>query len=626
MDNQYDNDYYNTNSQPQKPFTEKNGEPVPTDPEAAYRFEPQKPLMQQPQSEQEIPAQPAPVQNPEPQPAPVQNMPQQPFNAPPQPPQYAPAQPQYKAPVQPNMYQAPPQPPVRDSAPGYNPIEQTATYADNRFVDRQYPPQSPAQPNEARDFVPKRPDFYGYQQPQQPVKPQTTVQPQPEYQGYPDARPAYSRVETVRQPVYGSEFQSGTKPEKTKTNKGLVIVIIVLSVLLAASIGGMIFFTFDNNSGKSDSLSDNNSGKSDGPAINFTIPDNNGGGGSNMNPQTTEPAEEHKESDYSDKTDKNFKGIELKAQPADKDDKKYGSTYAYSKASDAAVGVECYQKEGGSVTSQGTGTVITSDGYIVTNSHVIGNSKTMYIIKIVDSKGKTYKAGVVGFDSRTDLALLKIDGAKDMTAVEFGDSEKLELGDDLIVIGNPGGTDFATSMTKGVVSALNRDASTKNLVKYIQTDAAINPGNSGGPAVNDYGQVIGIASAKIVDESYEGMGFCIPSSTVNSTIDSLMKNGYVTGRVKIGISGTAVTSALSQQYGLPKGIYAETVTKDGPCDKAGVKEGEIVTAFDGTDIASFSEIYNLLEGHKAGDKVKIKVYNSETQKTREVEITLQEDK
>ncbi len=122
------------------------------------------------------------------------------------------------------------------------------------------------------------------------------------------------------------------------------------------------------------------------------------------------------------------------------------------------------------------------------------------------------------------------------------------------------------------------------------------------------------------------MAFCIPSTTVKTIVDSLIKNGYVQGRVKIGISGYAVTSDTASQYDVPTGICAETVASDGPCGKAGVKAGEIITEFDGTKISSFAEIYNKLEEHKSGDKVKIKVYNTDTKQEREVEITLQEDK
>ena len=145
--------------------------------------------------------------------------------------------------------------------------------------------------------------------------------------------------------------------------------------------------------------------------------------------------------------------------------------------------------------------------------------------------GTTYNAGVVGFDSRTDIAVLKIDNPKNLKPATFGNSEEIELGEDIIVVGNPGGIDYQNSITKGVVSAVNRKLSSSSLVKYIQTDAAINPGNSGGPIVNMYGQVIGIATSKFVSEYYENMGFAIPSATAKDIVDSLIKNGYVNGRV-----------------------------------------------------------------------------------------------
>ncbi len=612
MDNQFNNGFQN--AQPQRPFTEKTNPTVPVNPGDAYDFQPQKPLMQQPVPEapqnmqQPVPEAPQNMQQPVPE-AP-QNM-QQPAPEVPQnvqqPMPFAPQNVQQPVPeMQQNAYS-----PAAEQPQGYNPIEHTATYADNRFVNQQYPPQPMRQEN-----MPPRPGYYA-PRPTQPVPDYSDARP---YTGRPEQQPRpYAQSMPLQERPFEPQRTAAPAP-KSKTNKGLIIVIVVLSVLLMFSIGGMIFMTFQNGSTKEETK---NNG--DNPFNSFTIPN----GGFEMpapNEQSTQPAENHKESDYSDKVIKDFEGLKLNGQPADKDDKKYNSTYAYDKVSDAVVSIQCCTEKDGTVESQGSGTIITKDGYVVTNAHVIGNSKTMYSLKVIDAKGKTYTAGVVGFDSRTDLAVLKMDGASNLTAVEFGDSEKLELGDDLIIIGNPGGIDFANSMTKGVVSALNRDASSKNLVKYIQTDAAINPGNSGGPAVNLYGQVIGIASAKIVKEEYEGMGFCIPSATVKSIVDDLMKNGYVSGRVKIGISGNAISAAAAQEYGVKKGIYAQTVDKDGPCGKAGVKEGEIVTAFDGTEISSFSEIYNLLEQHKEGDKVKIKLYDPDTKKEREVEITLQADK
>ena len=232
----------------------------------------------------------------------------------------------------------------------------------------------------------------------------------------------------------------------------------------------------------------------------------------------------------------------------------------------------------------------------------------------------------MGYDARTDIALLKLVDASGLKAATFGDSEKIKQGEDIIIIGNPGGIEYKNSMTKGVISAINRDASTKSIVKYLQTDAAINPGNSGGPAVNMFGQVIGVASAKIVDEKYEGMGFCIPSAQVKEIVDKLMKDGYVSGRVRIGISGVALSSVQAEYYGVPCGIKVQSITEDGPCYDTELQEGDIITALDGKEIKTFSDIYLILEDYKDGDKAKLKFYRQTTGKDYEIEITLQADK
>ena len=194
-----------------------------------------------------------------------------------------------------------------------------------------------------------------------------------------------------------------------------------------------------------------------------------------------------------------------------------------------------------------------------------------------------------------------------------------------VVVGNPGGLDYQNTTTKGVISALDRKLSTSSLTKYIQTDAAINPGNSGGPLVNYYGQVVGITTSKIVSETYEGMGFAIPSQTVKSIVDTLVKNGYVEGRVKIGISGIAVASDQASNYNIPQGIYVQSIVSGGPCDGTSLEEGDIITEVDGETITSFADVYAILETHKPGDKIKVKYYSSSSG-DGEVEITLQEDK
>lgn len=410
------------------------------------------------------------------------------------------------------------------------------------------------------------------------------------------------------------------RPPKKKANAGLIAIIVVLCVLLVGSMAGFFVYFVSENSKKQDDNSSN--------SYSFTMP--NYGYNIPSTEPTTAPVSEHKESDYSDKADANYKGVVLESKPKDADtNKSYTAESAYNKVVDSVVGIVGYTDKITTVensATQGSGIILTSDGYVVTNAHVIGNSKTQYLLQVVTSDGKSYNAGVVGYDSRTDIAVLKMDDAKDLKAAAFGNSENIELGEDIIVVGNPGGLDYQNSITKGIVSAVDRKMSSTSLVKYIQTDAAINPGNSGGPIVNLYGQVIGIATAKIVSEKYEGMGFAIPSATAKDIIDTLMKKGYVEGRVKIGITGSNISSDVASAYGVPKGIMVDEISKDGPCYGTELKTDDIITGVDDKEIQSFSDIYEILETHKPGDKIVIKYYRMSDQSTGEVEVTLAEDK
>lgn len=318
--------------------------------------------------------------------------------------------------------------------------------------------------------------------------------------------------------------------------------------------------------------------------------------------------------------------IDLKPLPSDKDDtSKYTTQYAYNVISESTVGVVCYVKGNNTaIKSQGTGIIISEDGYIVTNSHVIGDSKTLYDVRITTVDGTSYEATVVGYDSRTDLAVLKVNG-KNMKAAAFADSDEAYIGQDVIAVGNPGGMDFQNSLTKGILSAKDRKLNLSTQVSFLQTDAAINPGNSGGALCNLHGQVIGVTSAKISSDAYEGMGFAIPSRTVKDVVDDLVAQGFVEGRVRIGITGQAVTPAMMQYYDIPSGILVSDIDKDGPCADTELEKDDIITMFDGKEIKSFSDMYNYLAEHKAGDKVTLTVYRMETDKTFEIEITLMAD-
>jgi serine protease Do len=434
-------------------------------------------------------------------------------------------------------------------------------------------------------------------------------------QGYPQ-RPPYGFPPPQGQPDYYSMNYGVPKPPKEKMSGGLkAFLIVALSLLGACLIGFIAYVAINSGNSQQDLDSFSND-------YSFTMP--SGYSGQYTVPtETTSSDNNFTQSDAQKETDPSYSGVKLESKPKNTSNSKYNASYSFNNLQSSVVGVICYNTEDTTTetyASQGTGIVLTSDGYIVTNSHVIGNSRTKYVIKIVTADKKEYTAGVVGYDSRTDLAVLKAD-AKGLTPATFGNSDEIEVTEDVIAIGNPRGINYQNSVTKGIVSAVNRVASTTNNAKFIQTDTAINPGNSGGPLCNMYGQVIGITTSKVVMEEYEGMGFAIPSSTVKKIVDDIIKYNHVTGRVKIGIVGSAVSSTTSDV----KGIQISEITDGGPMDGSGAEVSDIITSVDGTEVSTFAEVYDVLEKHKAGDKVRINLYRPSTDKTYDITIELQAD-
>lgn len=280
---------------------------------------------------------------------------------------------------------------------------------------------------------------------------------------------------------------------------------------------------------------------------------------------------------------------------------------------------------------QGSGIIISDDGFIVTNAHVVEGSS---MITVVLDNDEEYRATLKGLDNQSDLAVLKIE-EDDLPAAELGDSGETVVGESVIAIGNPGGLELAGSCTGGMVSGLDRtitSSSTGYAMTYIQTDAAINPGNSGGALVNMYGQVIGINSAKITSDGYENLGFAIPINEAIPIIEDLQRYGYVKNRAKIGISFQLITEAVSQfyNYSIPAGLLITEI--DETCDIANkdVEINDIITKIDGKEISSASVLYSVLQNKKPGDTVKLTVYRIGTRittsKTFDVTIVLSEDK
>ncbi|EFH30217.1 trypsin [Lactobacillus jensenii JV-V16] len=281
--------------------------------------------------------------------------------------------------------------------------------------------------------------------------------------------------------------------------------------------------------------------------------------------------------------------------------------------------------------SEGSGVIYLKSngkGYIVTNNHVISGSDK---VQVVLASGKTVDAKVVGKDSTSDLAVLSIDAKYVTQTASFGDSKSLITGQTVIAVGSPMGSEYASSVTQGIISAPSRTITTSsNQQTVIQTDAAINPGNSGGPLVNSAGQVIGINSMKLSQStdgtSVEGMGFAIPSNEVVTIINQLVKNGKVT-RPQLGIkviSLSELSSAYKEQLGiktnLKSGIYVASVTKNSAASAAGMKSGDIITKVDGTSVSDVVSLHEILYKHKIGDKVTVTV--DRNGKTVNLDVTL----
>lgn len=260
----------------------------------------------------------------------------------------------------------------------------------------------------------------------------------------------------------------------------------------------------------------------------------------------------------------------------------------------------------------GSGIIISQDGYIVTNQHVIEGASE---VDVVLNTGTTYTAEIIGQDSKTDLAVLKItpDKGDELTAAVLGDSTTVEVGELAVAIGNPMGMEFSGSVTAGIISAVNRTMSIDNRTyNLIQTDAAINSGNSGGALINKYGEVIGINSVKLSSSGVEGMGFAIAISEAKPIINDLMNSGYVTGRPYIGVGLTET------RYGL----FISTIQENTGAEKAGLKVDDMILEIDGKAVSTTSEINEIIEKKKPGDKLKFKILRERN--TLEVTVELGE--
>lgn len=280
------------------------------------------------------------------------------------------------------------------------------------------------------------------------------------------------------------------------------------------------------------------------------------------------------------------------------------------------------------VAGSGSGVILSEDGYILTNNHVISSADSSSFYQVSDAKSikvkiygddTEYSAEIIGTDSQTDLAVLKIDKTG-LTPVEFGDSSSVQIGEFVLAIGNPYNLDY--SVTAGIISALNREMTVENTTyNVIQADCAINSGNSGGALVNSKGEVIGITTLKLAGDGIEGVSFAIPVNETVPIYKELIEKGKIS-RPFLGISGIDLDEATAIRNGLTKGIYVDSVVSGSGAEDAGIMAGDVIVSFDGKDVSTMDELNAIKNTKNIGDKIEIKLYRKSELKT--FTITLKE--
>ncbi len=407
---------------------------------------------------------------------------------------------------------------------------------------------------------------------------------------------------------YGEQYNSYEQPKKKKSAKGAIIALsIVAGVLLFIATGSIMNGLRSNN--------DNT------PQV-------------NDKEQTEEVATEDKnDAAAEDKTLDYIKGDSAAAGLINSD---VDLTAIANTTIESVVCIENYQNyengfQGfmeGETTSQlygeGSGVIITEDGYVITNQHVIDGCDALQVIM---STGEIYDAELIGEDKVSDLALIKItpeDESIKFSPIVIGDSEALSVAEYAMAVGNPGGSNFSSTVTLGIISAKDRPITISSgyTINMLQTDAAINPGNSGGALVNMKGELIGICSAKYVATGYENMGFAITINDAMPIIEELRKYGYVKSRGTLPIEYHVVNSSTSQHYNIPMGLYVTAI--EGECGELALKD--IITAIDGESVSSETSLSNALSGKAEGDVVTIKYYDMDKNEYAETKATLVESK
>lgn len=423
----------------------------------------------------------------------------------------------------------------------------------NPYIQAPYPPQgmNPPYPNMPQNIPPQGAQ-YGYRPPVQP-----NMQPPPPY--------------IPPQAFMGDANSIGMIPPKKKSVTGAVIAVVAVGVLLILLVvmlvvtAGKRFYSLGNSFTDSSSIHE---------YVSVDIPT------------------------YDKPT---LDGEDVDAEG------RYSTQGVAKIMSPSVVGVIAYTQGQTIVpTSEGSGIILTADGYIATNAHVITDATAQ---KVILYDGTEYIADVIGRDVKSDLAVLKIVPTGEIVPATLGNSDELELGEQVITLGNPGG--LANSFSGGYVSGLDRQIkSSENgiAMNCIQTDAAVNPGNSGGPLVNMYGQVVGIVSSKYIDTSYEGIGFAIAVNDALPIVNDIISQGYVSDRIRIGINFYDMDDKTAREIGVVPGLYIDSI--DPTCDvaKSGLQVNDIITEMNGVEVYDYQSVMAALDGFKPGDTVTAKVY------------------
>ncbi len=310
---------------------------------------------------------------------------------------------------------------------------------------------------------------------------------------------------------------------------------------------------------------------------------------------------------------------------ADKNTAMYESSKAtvFDNVNPSVVGITAYSNDG---VGYASGVIYTADGYIVTNDHIYSEiPSAKFLVTLYD--GKTYPADFVAGDARSDLAVLKI-SADNLKKATFGSYSEVVQGEEVIAIGYPQGIPSKSIVTSGTISStgIRISSTTSYSMKMIQTDTPINEGNSGGALVNMYSQVIGIPSVKIVDSKADNIGFAIPSDTVVKVVDSLIKNGYVEDRGRLGITYQAIDSVYSEIQGMPAGLLVNSITEDSDLNGKGIQKGDIITHINNVEITSSNVALDIIESVKLDEALSFTVYHSSNKSVTTVYASLLPDK